>query len=111
MRDVAAAEIFANFCIRQPPHFPGAIGVLEARSTETLPGEIPEDEIALGDGRVFAQIPGLANREIAEQILGGIRLKRNRDYVAEQFRYLREMRIHPPEEQEMEFGELPEQGQ
>ena len=82
---VASPKVFANLRVRHPPHFPGAIGVFEPRSQKALLREIPEDQIAFGDRGVLCQIPRLSNREVAQQILGGIGRERNRDEIAEQF--------------------------
>ena len=59
--------------------------MLDTRAAEALLCEIVEHQIVFRYRSVLREVPGLANPEVAQQIIRRIRLKRNGNEIAEQF--------------------------
>ena len=65
---VVTAEIVADVGIRHSSNLPSAIEMLEALPRESSLGLIAENQVGLGQRRVPAQVPGLADLEVAEHV-------------------------------------------
>src|SRR5579859_6368167 len=50
---------------------PGPVEVFEPFAGKAFLGEISENEVGFTEGPVLVQIPGFANREVTQQIVGG----------------------------------------
>src|SRR5262249_3502136 len=68
---IAPAELFVDFRAGNPASRPSAVEMLEPGASEALPGGIAKDQIAFGDRLVLTELPGLSDREVAQQVVGG----------------------------------------
>ena len=74
---IATAKLAANVGLAHSRDFPSAIEMLEALTAKSGFRLIAENQVGLGQGRVAAEVPGLANLEVAEEVLRYVRPKRN----------------------------------
>ena len=109
VRLVASAIVIANLRVGHPANLPDAKQMFEPRPLKTFLREIPKDQVSFGKRRVLRQLPRFPNREISQEILGGIGSERNRDEIAEQLGGLDEIRFVSRQKQKSKRGEFTKQ--
>ena len=65
---IAAAKLLADVGFGHSSDFPSAIEMFEALPGESGLGLITENQVGLGQRRVPAEVPGLADLEVSEQV-------------------------------------------
>src|ERR1043166_8549182 len=76
VRQVVTLKRRSDVRFRKPIRLPGAIEMFEPFSGEPFLGYVSKGEVGFTERAVLVQIPGFADCEIAQQIIGGIRLDR-----------------------------------
>ena len=76
---IAAAKVPADVGLGHSFGFPSAIKMLEALTAKSGFGLIAENQVDLGQRCIAAEVPGLANLEVPEEVSRYVRAKRNRD--------------------------------
>src|ERR1051326_2639722 len=74
---------------------PGAIEMFEPFSGEPLLGYVSKGEVGFAERAVLVKIPGSADCEIAQQIIGGIRFERYGHQRMKELTRLCEMSVDP----------------
>ena len=64
----SSAELLTNIGLCNAARFPSAIQMLEALPDESRLGLIAENEVAIGHRPVLAEVPCLANLEVAAEL-------------------------------------------
>ena len=108
---IAAAEVLADVGLSHLSGFPSAIKMLEALPGKSRFGLIAEYQVSFTQGSVPAEIPGLANLEVPDQVYRYVRPKGNRDERIEQLPGLFEMGIESRQIEKSEFRKLSEERQ
>src|SRR5260370_31401266 len=90
---LATAKVLADIGFGHSSDFPSAIKMFEASPGESSFGLIAENQVSLGERRVPAQVPGLADLEVTQQICRNVRSERNGHERIEKFVGLFEVRI------------------
>ena len=106
---IATAKVLADVALGHSSDFPSAIEMFEALPGKSGFGLIAENQVSLGQRRVPAEVPGLANLEVAEQVRRYVRSERNRHQRIEKFFGLFEVRIDSRQIEKSELGKLPEE--
>ena len=65
---LATAKVQADIGLGHSADFPSAIEMFEALPGESGLGLITENQVGLGQRRVPAEVPGLADLEVSEQV-------------------------------------------
>ena len=74
---VATAKVLANVGFGHASDFPSAIEMFEALPGESRFGLIAENQVGLGQRRVPAEVPGLADLEVTQQVRRYVRSEWN----------------------------------
>src|SRR5713226_3523633 len=98
-----------NIGFRHSSDFPAAIEMFEALPGESSFGLIAENQVSLGERRVPAQIPGLTDLEVAQQVCRYVRAERNGHQRIEKFFGLIEVRIDSGQIEKSELRKLPKE--
>src|SRR6266446_3943149 len=98
-------EFFPDLVVRRPAPFPSAVEMLEPPSCKPFFGQVAKDQVGFRYGCVLPQVPGLADREVAQEVLHRVRRERNGDKGVEQFPRFAEVRRAPCEIKKTKGGQ------
>ena len=76
---IAAGKLTADVGIGHSSDFPSAIEMLEALADESDLSLIPKNQVRVGHRPVLAEVPSLADLEVADQVRRDIRSEWNLD--------------------------------
>src|ERR1700682_5197316 len=79
MRKVMPLKCRADLRLGKTVRLPCPIEMFKPFSGEPLLRHVPKDEVGLTEQPVLVQVPGFAYREVAQQIVSGIRFERHSD--------------------------------
>src|SRR5216684_2423078 len=106
---VATAKVLADVGFCYSSDFPSAIEMFEALPGESGLGLITENQVSLGQRRVPAEVPGLADLEVAQEVRRYVRSEWNGHERIEKFFGVFEVRIDSRQIEKSELGKLSEQ--
>ena len=106
---LATAKVLADIGFGHASDFPSAIEMFEAWPGESGFGLITENQVRLGQRCVPAEVPGLADLEVAQQVRRYVRSERNGHQRIEKFFGVFEVRIDSRQIEKSELGKLPKQ--
>lgn len=107
----ATAKVLADVGFGHSSDFPSAIEMLEALTGESGLGLVAKNQICLGQRGVPAEVPGLADLKVAQQVRRYVRSERNGHQRIEHFFSLFEVGIDSRQIKKSERGELSKQGE
>ena len=102
----ATAKVLADIEFGDSADFPSAVEMIEVLPGESGFGPIAKNQIRLGQRGVPAEVPGLADLELAQQVRGYIRSERNGHQRIEKFFSLFEVGIDSRQVKKSERAKL-----
>jgi hypothetical protein len=102
----ATAKVLADIEFGDSSDFPSAVEMIEVLPGESGFGPIAKNQIRLGQRGVPAEVPGLADLELAQQVRGYVRSERNGHQRIEKFFSLFEVGIDSRQVKKSERGKL-----
>src|SRR5260370_31066845 len=108
---IATAKLLANVGLAHSPDFPSTIEMLEALTAKSGFGLIAENQVSFSQRRVSAEVPGLANSEVAQKVGRYVRSERNGHQRIEKLFGVFEVRIDSGQIEKSELGKLPKESE
>ena len=106
---LATAKVMADVGFGYSSDFPSAIEVFEALPGESSFGLIAENQVSLSQRRVSAEIPGLADVEVTQEVRRCVRSERNGHERIEKLFGVVEVRIGSRQIEKSKLGQLPKE--
>jgi len=105
----ATAKVLTDIEFGNSSDFPSAVEMFEVLPGESGFGLIAKNQIGLGQRAVPAEVPGLADLKVAQQVRGYVRSERNCHQRIEKFFSLFEVGIDSRQVKKPERGEMSKQ--